>query len=140
MDLYLGNFSPEELSDQLLNIIHQHKINSAEHFKEWLVSENKHFRLVKLKDKSVWTLRFGDNAQRYIHVHPGRYSPHTVRVKATTLRTAIFILCFKQIDETTTIETEKINFIRTRYLSEPPIKSFSGAFGLKKLIDLLMKI
>ncbi len=140
MDLYLGKYSPEEISDQILNIIHQHKINSAEHYKEWLGRENKHYRLVKMKDKSVWTLRLGDNAKRYIHIHPGRYSPHTVRVKATTLRTAIFILCFKQIDKTTVLETEKINVIRTRYLNEPPIKSFSKAFGLKKLIDLLMKI
>jgi hypothetical protein len=95
------------------------------------------YQLVKLKDKSIWTLGLGADAERYVHIHPGRYSPHTIRVKATTLKTAILVLCSEIIGEIKTIETQTINQIRKRYLDEPPLKSFSTASGLGRLIDLL---
>jgi len=137
MDLYFGRFSSSEISDQILSALHQNKTFESEQYKNWLTKEGKNYRLVKLKDKSIWTLRLGDDVSRYVHIHPGRYSPHTVRVKATTLKTAILVLCLEKIGEIKTIETQTINQIRKRYLNEPPVKSFSRASGLRRLIDLL---
>jgi hypothetical protein len=140
MDLYFGNYSPEEISEQILGAIERKKIFTSEQYKDWLIKDGKDYQLLKLKDKSVWTLRRGDDISRYVHIHPGRYSPHTARVKATTLKTAIFVLCYEKIGEIKTIETQIVNQIRKKHLDEPPLKSISAASGLGRLIDLFHKI
>lgn len=137
MDLYFGKYSPEKISDQILNTLHQNKIFESEQYKNWLSKEEKDYRQIELKDKSVWILRLGDDISRYIHIHPGRYSSHTIRVKAVTLKTAIFLLCFEKFGENKSFETETVNQIRRKFLNEPPLKSFASAYRLKGLIGLL---
>lgn len=139
MDLYFGGFSPSDISEQILSALHRIKIFEYEQYKSWLSKDGKHYQLVELKDKSIWTLRLGENSERYVHIHPGRYSPNTVRVKATTLKSAILVLCFEKIGEIKTIETQSINRIRKRYLDEPPLKLFSSATGLGRLLELFYK-
>jgi hypothetical protein len=139
MDLYLGRFSPADISEQILSALHRIKTFEYEQYRNWLTKDGKDFQLVELKDNSVWTLRLNDDIRRYVHIHPGRYSPNTVRVKATTLKTVILVLCSENIGEIKIIETQTINRIRKKYLDEPPIKSFSTTSGLGRLIDLLHK-
>lgn len=136
MDLYFGCHSPADISEQTLNYLHHKKILSCNQYQDWLTKDGKDYQLVELKDKSVWTLRLGDDDERYVHIHPGRYSPNTVRVKATTLKTAIFLICFEQLGEIKSFETETVNNIRKKYLNESPMKSFSSASRLGRLIDL----
>jgi hypothetical protein len=136
MDLYFGEYSPINISEQILDYLHRNRIYSPDLYKDWFSKDGKDYQLVELRDKSIWTLRLGDDAERYVHIHPGRYSPHTVRVKAATLKTVILVLCSEKIGEIKTIETQTINRIRKKYLDEPPIKSFSSASGLGRLIDL----
>jgi hypothetical protein len=137
MDLYFGKYSPQEISEHIFHILNQKKIFKYEQYKDWLVKDGKTYQLLKLKDRSDWTLRLGDDIARYVHIHPGRHSPQTVRVKATTLKTAILLLCFEQLGETKSFETETVNQIRMKFLKEPPLKSLAGAYGLKRLINLL---
>jgi len=137
MDLYFGKYSSLEISEYILQALHQKKTLASEQYKNWLSKEGKNYQLVELKDKSIWTLRLADDITRYVHIHPGRYSPYTVRVKATTLKTAIFVLCFERVGKIKTIHTETVNKIRKKYLDEPPLKSFSTASGLGRLLDLL---
>ena len=139
MDIYFGKFSPLEISEQILSSLHQNKIFEYEQYKSWLSKDGNNYQLVELKDKSIWTLRLGDDAERYVHIHPGRYSLHTIRVKATTLKTAISVLCSEKIGEINTIETQTVNQIRKKYLDEPPLKAFSTASGLGRLMDRLRK-
>lgn len=139
MDLYLGRFSPSDISEQILSALYRIKTFEFEQYKNWLTKDGKDFQLVELKDNSVWTLRLNDDIGRYVHIHPGRYSPHTIRVKATTLKTAILVLCSEKIGEIKAIKTQTVNQIRKKYLYEPPLKSFPGATGLRRLIDLLYK-
>lgn len=139
MDIYFGNYSPVEVSDQILNLLERKKIFSLEQYKDWLIKNGKGYQLLKLKGNSIWTLRLGENPERYIHIHPGRYSLHTTRVKATTLKTAILCLCLVNAGQIETIETVTINKIRKKYLNEPPIKSFKSASALRKTISLLSK-
>jgi hypothetical protein len=137
MDLYYGKYSPKEISEQIINLLNRKKIFSSEQYYKWLSKDGKDYQLVKLKDKSIWTLRYGETQERYVHIHPGRSSPNTVRVKAITLKTAILILCFKQIGAIDLIDTEKLNNIRKRYLDEPPVKSFSTTSGVQKFLEFL---
>jgi len=139
MDLYFGEYSPAKISEQVLDCLYQKKTLSFNQYQVWLTKDEKDYQLVELKDKSIWTLRLGDDVSRYVHIHPGRYSPNTIRVKATTLKTVILVLCSEKIGKIKSIETQTINQIRKRYLNEPPVKSFSAVSGIGKLIDLLHK-
>jgi len=140
MDLYLGKYSPAEISGQIINSLNRKRVFQPEKFKEWLQKDGSDYQLIALKDKSLWTLRFGENPERYVHIHPGRYSPHTIRVKATTLKTAIFILYLLQTGDIQAINTETVNQVRKKYLAEPPLKSLSKAAGLIKLLNLFQKL
>jgi hypothetical protein len=139
MDLYMGKFLAEEISNQIIKTLKREKIFSFEQYKKWLYKDGEEYQLVTLKDKSIWTLRLSENEQRYIHIHPGRYSPYTIRVKATTLKSAIMILCAEQMGEIESINSESVNQIRKNFLNETPLKSLSKASGLVRLIDLLSK-
>jgi hypothetical protein len=136
MDLYSGRLFPEEIAQQVVDSLNRKKTFSLLEYRKWLDKKDKKFRLVVLKDRSVWTLRLGENPERYVHIHPGRYSPNTVRVKAATLKTAILVLALDQLRALKVIDTESVNNIRKNYLNEPPLKSLSKASGLRRLLDL----
>jgi hypothetical protein len=128
-----------QISEQILDYLNQNKIFLFEKYRKWLSKDGKDYQLLTLSDKSVWTFRLGENLERYVHIHPGRYSTHTIRVKATTLKTAILILYCEKIGLIKSIETQTVNQIREIHLDEPPLKSFSSASGLRRLLDLFHK-
>lgn len=134
MDLYLGKRTVEEIARLLLEHLHQNSINSSKEYESWLDKGNKDYQLVELKDKSIWTLRLSESSEHYVHIHPGRYSPHTVRVKAATLKTVIMILALHKLNAVSAIDTESVNDVRKKYLNEPPLKSISKASALVRLL------
>jgi len=139
MDLYFGKLTPTEISKQIIYHIKKEKSLERNKYISWLNLDGYDYKLVQLSDKSIWTLRLSENQKRYVHIHPGRYSPHTIRVKATTLKTAILILCFEEAGELEIVNTEAINQIRKEYLNEPPIKAFSSADGIRRFLQVLRK-
>ena len=139
MDLYFGKLTPTDISKQIISHLKKEKTLELHKYINWLKDDGSDYKMVHLYDKSIWTLRLSENQERYIHIHPGRYSPHTIRVKATTLKTAILILCFEQASELEIVNTEAINQIRKEYLNELPIKSLSSAGGIRRLLQLLRK-
>lgn len=139
MDLYFGTFTTQDISKQIITHLKKEKILEPDKYINWLREENNDHKLVQLSDNSIWILRLGENKERFVHIHPGRYSLHTTRVKATTLKTAILVLCFERTCELEMINAEAINQIRKQYLNEPPIKSFSSADGIRRLVNILRK-
>jgi hypothetical protein len=137
MDLYFGKLSPADISKQIISHLKKVKNFYYDEYVSWHRNDGEDYKLIHLSDKSIWTLRQSENQERYVHIHPGRYSLNTIRVKATTLKTAILILCYMQAGEIKLIKTDDLNFIRKKYLNEPPIKSFSSASGLGRMINLL---
>ena len=136
MDLYYGNYSPSGISKYIITNLKKKKAVSLSTYTNWLTENKTDFQLLTLVDNSVWTLRLGENAERYVHIHPGRYSPGTRRVRSLTLKTAIFTLCFENLGEQKLCNVELINQIRKNYLKEPPLKSVSTESGLGKLLEL----
>ena len=136
MDLYYGNYSPSEISERIITELKKKRVFPLGRYKNWLAENKTDYQLLTLIDSSVWTLRLGENVERYVHIHPGRYSPNTRRVKALTLKTAIFTLCFENLGEQKLCNLELINLVRKNYLNEPPLKSVSKESGLGRLLEL----
>lgn len=137
LDIYLGRLTEIQIVQQI-----EKKLKNFEAFFEpdylnWINSKEKNYRLISLSDRSIWTLRIGQKAGRYIHLHPGRYSHYSLRVRANTLKTAILSIVFAKMSSSGTLNLELINQIRVQNLHLAPIKSIEKATGLKDLIILL---
>jgi hypothetical protein len=85
----------------------------------------------------VWVLRLGEQAERYIHIHPGRYSPHTVRVKASALKTTIAASVWMKILNQAKLTVELLNYVRKEILGTSPVKSLEATEGFVKLFKLV---
>jgi hypothetical protein len=137
MDLYLGNYSPLKISKSVIKFLHASELSYEGKYNEWLKTGGTDYKIFKLNDNSIWTLRFGATSERYVHIHPGRNSPNTIRVRALTLKTAVSVLCWARINKCKQIDLEIINSARKNLLKQPPLKSFSKDSGLGKILGAL---
>jgi hypothetical protein len=93
------------------------------------------FRSITLSDTSEWILREGADPEAYVHIHPGRYSPHTFRVKATSLKIAV---CAIYLDgKPNSLDTAFINNIRTGILNLSPVKEYVSTSSTARMIRKL---
>ena len=129
-DLYYGHLTVEEISNQFLEIIQQKNLHSSELLLHWLNDSG--YRKTALSDTSLWVIRNGENPFRYLHIHPAKYSPFTIRVKAPALKTVLALQVLKA--ELKTPEVKEINRIRIEKLNLSPIKTLVKEKGLAKLI------
>jgi hypothetical protein len=136
MDLYYGKLSPAEIAQQTIEYLAINSLKNKNEYSDWLCSVGNEYKTIALNDRSVWTLRSGDEEKRFVHIHPGRYSPHTVRVKALTLKSVISVLAYLRTHPPPSVDIYLINEVRKKYLNAPPVKSFSKENGLGKLIIL----
>lgn len=134
MDLYYGDINSHKICKMILAQLIP-GINKFEYM-YWLKEEGKDFRMLKITDESVWVLRLGDDNEKYIHIHPARYSPFTLRVKGGSLKTAICAAVWKNKDNGN-IDLDVINKIRMTYLGLSPVKSIASVPALNKIVDLL---
>jgi hypothetical protein len=107
-----------------------------ENYKKWLFEKRSEYKLIEISDSSVWTLRLG-NQERYVHIHPGRYSPFTLRVKALTLKTAIAVLIIKHEKSFPLMDTLQINEVRKEILNSPPVKKNTSNSAVVRVINIL---
>jgi len=140
MDLYLGKLTPFEITGFTKNFLKENEVFKYESYEQWLFSEGKEYRLITLPDKSTWTLRMGNQKENYIHIHPGRYSVHTIRVRALTLKTAVCLLFWAKAHGGSPFEVPLVNEIRKEYLNASPLKDISSHYGLGKLITIFAEL
>ena len=132
MDLYIGNLTTEQLFQEIIDFLVQNNLNSVEKYQQQLSLQNDYLECT-LSDNSRWTLRMGLDTTKFIHIHPSRYSPHSLRIKAGVLKTAIAVLAEQPNEE---LSTEDINQIRQK-ISLSPIKSLTTFNGFFKVLTLL---
>lgn len=137
MDLYVGKLSPQKICYEIVSKLKSTGVLAFEAYKKWLFHSGNEYKLIKISDKSVWTMRLGKQEKRYVHVHPGRYSPVTVRVKALTLKTAIAVLIINYKINIPLIDTLKINEVRNEVLNSPPINKVSSNSAVVRVMNIL---
>lgn len=137
IDLYTGLLTPQQISAKIISALQLSGVTDCHTYRTWLIQQNNGFINLEVEDQSLWTLLSGRGKQ-YIHIHPARYSPHSLRVKALTLKSAIWIsyemLRKPEID----LNLEFINSIRKRKLKASPIKSMSFTENLRKIVYLII--
>jgi len=137
MDLYVGKLSPQKICDEIVSKLKLTDVLAFEAYKKWLLEKGNEYKLIEISDKSVWTLRLGNQEERYVHIHPARYSPVTIRVKSLTLKTAIAVLIINYEKSFPLMDTLKINEVRRKILVSPPVKKVSSNSAVVRVINIL---
>jgi len=137
MDLYVGELSPQKICDEIIKKLKPTGVLAFREYKNWLFEKGNKYKLIEISDTSVWTLRLGKQRERYVHIHPGRYSPVTLRVKALTLKTAIAMLIINYEKNFPLTDTLQINEVRKKILKLPPVKKVSSNSAVVRVINLL---
>jgi hypothetical protein len=139
MDLYFGAYSPRTIGDGILAQLTSDKHLSLDAYRAW-VAAGGGYRILTLEDTSRWVLRMGDEVERYIHVHPGRYSPETCRVKANVLKTAVMALAFAGVYGGDPTDVALVNRVRREYLELAPLgRELACDQGIGQVIEHLKK-
>lgn len=133
MDIYYGGLDlPDifrEVTDQLTAAGLSDEAGYLQHLKN-----NGGYIEITLSDSSRWILLHGIEPGRYIHLHPARYSPHSIRVKATVLKTALACMV---ILEGIQPDLEVLNHIRQSVLELSPVKDLEQCEHLWKVMKML---
>lgn len=128
MDIYYGELGMTALMEEVVTHV---PVDNEEEYLAWLGD----YREITLSDSSRWVLLAGNVPGQYIHLHPGRYSPHSMRVKATILKTAIAcMVCFPAVERP---DLGQVNEMRGRLLDLSPVRDLEQCQHLWKVMGML---
>jgi len=136
MDLYHGPHSPEQIAKELTDRLQAQGNYAPEAFDAW-VRGNSGYRLEPISDGSIWTLRSALDEDRYIHIHPGRHAPNTLRVRANVLKTAVLVLAETAQRGGSPLDLHRINRVRAKYLRLENVYDLSASQSIRNMIELL---
>jgi hypothetical protein len=138
MDLYHGPFSPLEIGQNVVTSLKKNDRNDVSAFRGWVEAGGGYQVIEFPEDTSKWVLRFGDEVDRFVHIHPARYSPFTIRVRATALTTAVLALAHAKLHGGDPLSRSVVNKVRHDHLGLAPVgRNPSGDEGIGAVIELL---
>jgi len=135
IDLYLGHLQVEAVCNECIDFFQKAGISRPGLLKKWL--HPREYRKIELSDKSMWVIKEGIDNERFIHIHPAKNSPFSVRVRATTLKTVIALMVHNQLPEKEHhLNLQAVNRIRTECLGLSPVKSLTHGKGIARLWEI----
>jgi len=132
-DVYNGSLPTERICRELNESMIKSGTYSFESYFQWIGENPENFHITVLSDKSLWTLKYHNNTNRFIHFFPARSSPHTFRVKANTIKSAVLynIMIGKDM-----VTGQDLNRIRP-LLGLSPIKDSADIEAIHELIEII---
>lgn len=136
MDLYTGEMTAVRIGEEVLRQLQNTSRFEFHDYRHWL-QEGGGYGLLVLPDSSRWICRMGPEQGRYVHLHPGRWSPHTRRVRANVLKTAVLCNAQALISKEDPLNLVLINKVREQFLDLSPLPSLDPKQGLQPIIEIL---
>jgi hypothetical protein len=94
IDIYTGTMMPAMICNSVIALLKSKQVLQKEAFTHWVAAKNG-YRKIRLEDGSEWIVRKSDEPDdRYIHLHPARTGPFTIRFKGSSLKTACLLKIF----------------------------------------------
>ncbi len=137
MDLYYGRLTPLEVARDVLAVLHAQDLLDPSKYQAWVEEEGGYRVVGAPTDGSLWVLRMGAAENRYVHIHPGRYAPNTLRVRTNVIKTAILVNGYVLTFGGDPLDIGLVNTVRQTYLELSPMAKLSTSEGLQPLIELL---
>jgi hypothetical protein len=136
MDLYVGSFTPAAIAANLSGQLRDVGRLDYEPLAAWLHGQGQ-YSMLDLPDGSRWTIRLGPADGRYVHLHPGRWVPNTMRVQANTLKSAVMAHAHARLTGGDPLDLAVVNDARRAYLGFLPVRELTGDGGLGAVIQVL---
>lgn len=127
IDIYTGMLTPENIGRGVISFLKSNGVFQKDDFNRWVANRNG-YRQIRLEDFSEWILRKSNEDERFIHIHPARSGPLTVRFKGSTLKT-IYRLKTSTVGLMDAMTVENINRIRMQ-IGLSPIKKLERNKGI----------
>ncbi|WP_321375229.1 hypothetical protein [uncultured Draconibacterium sp.] len=137
-DFYLGDLMPVQIANLCIEYFNQKNLLDSLAFYNWL--DHRDWKKISLSDKSEWLIKRGNLAERFIHIHPAKFSKHTIRVRAATLKTVIVLCIYKiPLSNDSIKNLRAVNRLRKSFLGLSPVKSINDPdSGILKLWQLFV--
>jgi hypothetical protein len=134
-DIYLGELSVKSIVEEIKELLTHNNIFEEPNFNNWLKSSGRDYNYLELSDGSRWLFRLGEKPGRYIHFHPAKHSPLSLRVRGSTLRTTMAVsMLFNDLAKDC---IEKVNQVRHDFLGLSPIKHITTENGIGKFLKVV---
>ena len=133
MDIYKGDLGPDGVFMEIDNFIRVNGLTGRTEFRLWAGESYRSHRIIPLSDGSLWTLKYSDKGTRFAHLFPARYSQHTFRIKANTLKSAIL---YQVLTGKDFIMEEDLNKVRAQ-VGLSPIKEIADVEAITEMIEML---
>jgi hypothetical protein len=121
-DVYTGKLPVSGICSDLEKHLKHKGIFEKKAYLSWLETVSM-YEVIPVSDKSRWLIRQG-NDKRYIHIHPGKISPHKSRLKSQQIKTALLYAVYADKYEGKN-QIKLINELRQEFLDLPPLKHTS---------------
>jgi hypothetical protein len=132
MDLYLGDLPLATLAAEVLEQLRAREVEDPAAFAAW-VGAARGYRTLELSDGSRWVVRLSAVPGRHVHLHPARRAPHTLRITANRLRSAILALAWARLRGGDPFDVALYNESR-RLLALSPVRSLRAESGVGELL------
>lgn len=136
MDLYCGPMPPDVIAAKVLRLLEAEGRSGISQYRPWIEENGGYRTLTFTEDETVWVLRVADD-ERYVHLHPGRWTPLTRRVRANVLKTAMLVLAHTAVHGGDPRDVKLINRLRVEHLDLSPMREVVEGQGLGVVLDLL---
>ena len=87
LDLYYGDISIPTIKTEVVRALEGLGVRDQNAYAS-ILQKNGGYLVIPLSDTSTWTLRLVEGAE-FIHIHPSRYSAHSIRTNGRSLKSAI---------------------------------------------------
>jgi hypothetical protein len=135
MDIYTGSLTQESIFSEILDFLDSNGLSGKKAYRDWAGSDNKSFRIVPLSDSSLWTMKYFEQEARFVHIFPARYSPHTFRIKANTLKSAVLYLSLIGKDYVTEDDLNKARAMA----GLSPVREVADTEAVTEMIEILRR-
>jgi len=133
MDIYNGELTMDSIFSEIGDFLRNNHLQELNVYKIWTGTRFNDYRIISLSDSSRWTLKFHLNNSRYAHLFPARSSPHSFRIKANTIKSAILYIILIGKDY---VSEDDLN--TTRALAGlSPVKEVADAEAVTEMIEIL---
>lgn len=126
-DFYYGDLNIGTICDEIKMKLIRLNAFEKEAYHQWIREQDLYF-CFRISDNSDWLMRRGENEHRYIHIHPGKYSQQTRRIKSRSLRISLAMIYFSKTQQDL-FSLDFLNKIREEKLNLPPVKAISPIYN-----------
>ena len=135
MDIYTGGLTQEAIFSEIKEFLMHHNLLESWCLQIWAGTDYDDYRIIPLSDTSQWTLKYHNHPTRYVHIFPARSSPHSFRVKANTLKSAVLYIIIFGKDF---VSDDDLNAARA-LAGLSPVKEIADAEAVTEMIEILRK-